>query len=193
MARTRRTASKRLVQDGALLSEIEETRHLLQLARRSEVHNPQGLASEVPRLERKLSELAERAAAEAALFVVTAIPADDFDEVKRQHPPTSQDLERWREQARVNPFAPMPEWNYRTMGPDLLEACLVEPDWSRTEVEEWWREASEGERNQIFNLAVGVQTEGADVPFYEAATATTGAGGAPSTSPVNGGSPSPSS
>jgi predicted transcriptional regulator len=189
MARTRRTASKRLVQDGALLSEIEETRHLLQLARRAEARNPQGLASEVPRLERQLSELAERAATEAALFVVEAIPADTFDDIKRQHPPTSQDLERWREQAKANPFAPMPEWNYRTMGPDLLEACLVEPGWSRAEIAEWWREASEGERNQIFNLAVNVQTEGSDLPFFDAATASTNGGGEPSNTPANEASP----
>lgn len=185
MARTRRTASKRLVQDGALLSEIEETRHLLHLARKAEARNPQGLASEVPRLERQLSELAERAATEAALFVCQAIPADDFDEIKRQHPPTPPDLERWREQAKVNPFAPMPEWNYRTMGPDLLEACLVEPEWSRAEIEEWWREASEGERNQIFNLAIELQVQGADVPFFDAATATTNGGGEPSSTPAN--------
>lgn len=189
MARSRRTASKRLVQDGALLSEIEETRHLLQLARRAEARNPQGLASEVPRLERQLSELAERAATEAALFVVEAIPADDFDEIVRRHPPTAQDLERWREQAKANPFAPMPEWNDRSMGPDLLEACLVEPKWSRSELDEWWREASVGERNQIWNLAVGVQTQGADVPFFDAATATTDGGGEPSSSPASGESP----
>jgi hypothetical protein len=189
MARTRRTASKRLVQDGALLSEIEETRHLLQMARRAEARNPQGLASEVPRLERQLSELAERAAAEAALFVVEAIPADDFDEITRKHPPSSQDLERWREQAKVNPFAPMPEWNDRTMGPDLLEACLKSPEWSRAEIDEWWREASVGERNQIFNMAVGVQTQGVDVPFSDAATATTNGGGEPSSSSVSEASP----
>jgi hypothetical protein len=189
----RRTASRRLLQDGELLSEIEATRHTLQLARIAEKTNPQGLASEVPRLERSLEEMTERAAREAVLFVCQTIPADDFDDIARRHPPTPEELERWREQAKVNPFASMPEFNVASMGPDLLEACLVEPDWGSERIGEWWRDASKGERNQLWNLALSVQVEGADVPFSAAAIGTTDDGGEPSSSPASGESPSPSS
>lgn len=181
----RRTASLRLLQDGGLLTEIDETRHTLNLAKRAERISPAGLDSEVPRLERKLNELAEKAASEAVLFVVQALPADDYDDIARQHPPTEKQLERWREQAKVNPFAPMPEVNDSTMGPDLLTACLVEPAWSEERVREWWKNASRGERNQLWNLAFGVQTEGADIPFFTAATDSTIDGGEPSSTPPN--------
>lgn len=189
----RRTASRRLLQDGGLLTEIEETRHLLNLARRAEKISPGGLDSDAPRLERKLNELAEKAAAEAVLFVCQTIPADDFDDIARRHPPSDNQLARWREQAKVNPFTPMPEINDATAGPDLLASSLVEPNWPEERIREWWANASKGERNQLWNLAFGVQTEGADIPFSTAATDTTIDGGELSSTPPNEESPSANS
>lgn len=176
----RRTAKWRWYSDGELISEIEETRRLLQLAQRAEQFNPKGLTSEVPRLERRLNELTERAASEAVLFVVQALPGDDYEDIKRRHPPTDVDLERWREQAKVNPFALMPEFHWQTMAPELLAACLVEPEWSEEKVRQWWKEASAGDRRMLWNVAIGVQVDSVDVPFSDAAIDTTGDGGEPS-------------
>ena len=187
-----RRASKRLIwtEEGErLLDEIEETRHTLQLARQAERFNPRGLDTEVEPLERKLNELAERAAREAVLFVVRELPGDEFDDLVRRHPPTDLQLERWRQQAKVNPFTPMPEWNDATMGPDLLAACLEEPDWDTDRIRSEWKQAGKGRRNQLWNLAIEVQGAGADVPFFTAATDTTGGGGESSSSAVTEESP----
>lgn len=187
-----RKASKRLIwtEEGErLLDEIEETRQTLQLARQAERVSPQGLNADAPRLERRLNELAERAAHEAVLFVVRELPGDDFDDLVRQHPPTARQLDRWREQAKVNPFTPMPEWDDSTMGPELLIACLEEPDWDPERIRLEWKQAGRGRRNQLWNLAIGVQGAGADVPFFNAATATTNGGGEPSNSPASEESP----
>ena len=187
----RRTASKRIVTDGRVLGEIDQLAETLKLAKLSDAIDPKGLTSKVPVLERQILELAEQAAAESTLFTVAALPAAEFDEIKRQHPPTGEMLERYQIQSKTVPWVEMPEMDPATMGPDLLVACLVEPDWDEPRIREYWAQLSKGQQTQLWNLAVGVQVEGSDLPFYAAATGTTGGGGEPSTTSVNGGSPSP--
>lgn len=190
-----RTASKYLILDGALLAEIEQVRDTLKLANLAERLNPQGLDAEAPRLERRLVELSEKAASEAVRFTVKALPGSEFDEICRRHPLSSEQLERYREQAKAMPmpWVELPEYNPVSMGPDLLVACLVEPDWDEEKIREFWAGLSKGEQNQLWNLALGAQVQGADVPFFDAATATTNGGGDRSITPANGASPSPSS
>lgn len=189
----RRTASRRLVNDGRILTKIDETRQLLELAKLAEKADPKGLDSDLPRLEQQLLDLAERAADEAVLFVVRALPAEEFDEIKRRHPPSEEQLERYKTQARVVPWVEMPEVNPSTCGPELLAACLVEPDWPAEEIADYWKGLSKGQQNQLWNLAYNVQLEDSTLPFYGAATGTTDGGGEPSTTPANRASPSQSS
>jgi hypothetical protein len=181
----RRQASKRIVTDGRVLGEIDQVRQTLRLAQQTEKWNPQVGADSVGALERQLTELAERAADDSLEVTVQAIPGEEFDDIARKHPPTKEQLDRWREQAKVFPMAEMPEWNAASMAPDLLAACLVEPAWS----EEWWKGLSKGTQNQLWNLALSVQVAGADLPFFSAATGTTSGGGEPWTTPANGASP----
>jgi hypothetical protein len=188
-----RTASRQLILDGDLLAEIDQVRDTLKLAKLSEQLNPQGLDAEAPRLKRRLLELSEKAASEAVRFTVRALPGEEFDDLCRRHPLSPEQLERFREHAKVVPWAAMDEYNPVSMGPDLLVACLVEPDWPEEEIREFWKALSKGEQNQLWNLALGVQVQGADVPFFDAATATTIGGGDRSTMPVNGASRSQSS
>ncbi|HKY46710.1 MAG TPA: hypothetical protein VJQ79_01890 [Acidimicrobiia bacterium] len=178
----RRTASKRIVTDGRVLGELDQIRHTLKLAQQTEKYNPRVGEGSVAALERRLSELAEAAADGSLEVVVQAIPGEEFDDIARQHPPTLTQLDRWREQAKVFPLAEMPEWDDRGMAPDLLKACLVEPEWS----DEWWRGLSKGTQNQLWNLALSVQVAGADLPFFNAATGTTSGGGDLLTTPSNG-------
>lgn len=172
-----------------MLGEIDQLRRTLRMAKSTETYNTAGLADESPRLERQLVELAEQAAADALTVTVQALPADEFDDIARRHPPSADQLERWREQAKVFPMAEMPEWNDRTMAPALLAACLVEPSWS----EEWWQDLSRGTQNQLWNLALSVQVAGADLPFSNAAIGTTRDGGGQLTIAANGAFPSPNS
>jgi hypothetical protein len=185
-SRKPRTASLPLVLDGELMSRIDQTRELLRLAQLAERVNPTGLDGEAPRLERQLNELIAEAAESATTFVVRALPGEDFDTIKLQHPPTAEMMEQYREQAKLSPFATLPEMNPTTMGPDLLVACLVEPDWEEDVVRGLWAELSKGEQNQLWNLALGVQVSGANLPLSRAATDTTGGGGELSTMSANG-------
>lgn len=192
---SRRQASKRIVTDGKLLGEIDQLRHTLRLAKDAERYNTQGLADESPRIEQKLHELAGKAAESALLVVVQALPAEEFDDIARRHPPSAAQLDKWREQAKVFPLAEMPEWDDKGMAPDLLAACMVEeidfddgegPEPCQAWSAEWWKGLSKGTQNQLWNLAIGVQVQGADLPFYNAATDTTSGGGDQSTTAANG-------
>jgi hypothetical protein len=185
----RRTASRRFVTDGRILGEIDQARQTLRNAQQAEKWNPQVGEGSVGALERRLVELAEAAADGSLEVTVQALPGEEFDDIARRHPPTSEQLDRYRIQAKTLGWAEMPEWDDRSMAPDLLAACLVEPVWS----EEWWKGLSRGTQNQIWNLALGVQVAGADLPFFNAATGTTNGGGELSTMPANGASPSQSS
>jgi len=141
-----RTASKRLVNDGELLGQIDAARETLRLAKLAEESNPGGLASEVPKLQQEILDLSERAANEAVLFTVRALTGEAFDEIKRQHPPSEEQLERYKQQAQVIPWAEMPEMNPDTMAPDLLVACLIEPDWSPEQIRSYYAELSKGQQ-----------------------------------------------
>lgn len=164
-------------------------RNTLRLALTTEKFNPQVGEGSVPALERQLAELAERAADESLEVIVEALPAEQFDDIARRHPPSTEQLDRYRIQAKTLGWAEMPEWNDRTMAPELLAACMTAPDWS----DDWWKELSRGTQIQLWNLALSVQLAGADLPFSNAATATTNGGGDLSTLPANGASPSQSS
>lgn len=179
-SRKPRSASLPLVLDGELLGKIEQTRQTLRAAQAAEKVSPGGLDSPAPRLERELNELIAQAAEEAVMFVVVALPGVRFDEIKREHPPTAEQLERYRELAKTVPWADMPEFDPASMGPDLLVACLVEPKMKEDEIREFWDELSKGEQNQLWNLALGVQVEGANLPFSKAAIGQTADGGEPS-------------
>lgn len=194
----RRTASKTFITDGSILGEIDQVRHTLKLARQTEQYNPQVGENSVGGLERRLADLAEKAAESAVTFVVQAIPGEEFDDMVRRYPPTPQQFEQYQVRLKAAPFlatilAP-PEMDDEKMAPELLAASLVEPDWSKDEVAEFWRGLSKGEQNELWNLAHGVQIAepGADLPFFNAATGMTSGGGDQLTLPANGASPSQS-
>lgn len=189
----RRQASRRIVTDGRLLGEIEQLQDTLKQAKQAERFNSRGLADESPRLEQQLVELARQAAESSVLFVVEGLPAEEFDNLTRKHPPSSQQLERFREEVKAKPWVEMPEWDPQALSLDLLAACLVEPKWSSDELEKFWRSLTRGSQNELYNLALSVQVAGVDLPFSNAATATTNGGGEPSTSAASGDFPSRSS
>lgn len=188
-SRKPRTASQALVLDGELLGQIDQLRATLRSAQVAERISPAGLDSMVPKLERQIDELIQQAGDEAVVFTVKAIPGVEFDAIKREHPPTEEQMTTYRELAKSTPWAVMPEMDPSSMGADLLAACLVEPDMSEADIRSMWNELSKGEQNQLWNLALGVQVDGASIPLSRAATGTTDNGGELSTTAPNGGSP----
>jgi hypothetical protein len=187
-SRKPRTAILPLVLDGELLGRIDQVREMLRLAQMAERVSPQGLDGEAPRLERELNELIRQAAEEATTFKVKALPGADFDVIKLQHPPSSEQMDQFREVVKVSPWATLPEMDPTSMGPDLLVACLIEPELDEAGIRDLWSQLSKGEQNQLWNLALSVQVDGANLPLSRAATGTTDGGGELSTMSANGAS-----
>lgn len=93
-------------------------------------------------------EKAEAAADKAAVsFVFEAIPRIKLAELIEACPPTTAQLERWKEKDRNNPLVsiPPPEFDYERFAPRLIAASLVEPETTQDEAVELWEEGSWGD------------------------------------------------
>ena len=192
-SRKPRTVSRPLVMDGELLGEIDRVRAMRDQARLAERSNPQGLGSPAEKLEVQLNELVEKAASSAVTFVAKAVDAEWLDELKRKHPPSAAQMDRYKERAAAAPmFARPPVINPDTAGPELLAEAIVDPAMNVEQATRLW-ETSRGQRNQLWSLVWDIQEEGSDLPFSSAGTGTTGGGAGESSTPATTESPSPSS
>lgn len=81
-----------------------------------------------------------------------AIPADQFDELERQHKPEPADVGRFL-------------WNPRTFPPALVAASLVEPVLPESDVRRIWASPawSKGDRAMLFSAAYEVNTTSQDL------------------------------
>lgn len=186
----RRTATTRLA-DPDLLGEIDRVRETLKMAKLAEQISPKGLDTDVPRLESELLDLSRKAADTAQSFLVQALPGEEFDELKRRHQPSPEQLAAYKAQAAVFPWAEMPEFDPDSMGVELFVACLIDPDWPDEQIRSYWADLSKGQQTQLWNAALSVNVGGSNIPFYGAATGTTDGGGGSSTTSANEESPSP--
>lgn len=141
----------RILFDDSVRQELEEARVNL---KREQARKDRGLDS-AP--EQRL-EKAEAAAEEAAVsFVFEAIPRAELAALIADCPPTSKQLEQWKEEDRNNPLVviPAPEFDYEKFPPRLIAASLVEPETSETEVLELWEEGewSDAIWNELWKTA----------------------------------------
>lgn len=86
-------------------------------------------------------EDAKTAADEAAVtFVFEALSRVKLAELVADCPPTSEQLDQWKEEDRNNPLLviPVPAFDYENFAPRLIAASLVEPEASEAEVLEMW-------------------------------------------------------
>lgn len=191
-SRTTRSTSRTFVFDGELLGELERVRAMRDQARRLEKLQPQGLGSEAEQLEIEYRELVEQATEAAVVFKAQAVDSDWLDDLKRRHPPSDEQLSRYREEVKQNPlFARVPSINPDTAGPELLAQAIIDPVMTVDQAKRLWQ-TNKGQRNELWNLAWNVQEEGSELPFSSAATAPTTGGGEKSSTPANTESPSPS-
>ncbi|MFP4074052.1 MAG: hypothetical protein ACLFVZ_08430 [Actinomycetota bacterium] len=119
----------------------------------------------------KRLEAAEAAAEEAAVsFVFQAIPRHRLAEITNAHPPTSEDIDRWKETVKANPFAAgkAPEFDLMAVTPRVIAASLVEPETTEEEVLEMWDEGewSEAVWGQLAKAAWSVNDETHTVPTF---------------------------
>lgn len=129
-----RRTTVRIVLDDTVRQELEDARADLRTAK---ARPDRGLES-AP--EQRLEE-AEAAAEEAAVsFVFEALPRRKLTELIEACPPTTKQLEKWKEEDRNSPLVvvPAPEFDYEKFPPRLIAASLVEPETTTEEVLDMW-------------------------------------------------------
>ena len=137
---TPRRTTLRLILDDNVRSDLEAAR---EEAKAESKRGDADLAS-AGKAARRL-EKAEAAADEAAVsFVFEAIPRIKLADLIEACPPTSEQLERWKEKDRNNPLVsiPPPEFDYEKFAPRLIAASLVEPATTEEEAVELWEEGA---------------------------------------------------
>lgn len=133
-----RRSEVRVVLDDTLRQELEDAR--LEL-RRSKARPDRGLESG----SEQRVEAAEAAAEKAAVsFIFEAIPRHRLSELIAECPPTSEQLDKWKEKSRNNPLLviPPPAFDVDSFPPLLIAASLVEPETTQAEVLEMWENGS---------------------------------------------------
>jgi hypothetical protein len=146
-----RRASVRIVFDDDLAQAVESTRAAYQAQKREEAKPGQGLGSKLPQLQEAI-DAAENAADEAAVeFTFQAVGRKILSDLVAACPPTSGQLERWKESVRAAPLVARsaPEFDYEKFAPLLIEAALVDPVPKRGEIGSLW-EADDGWSDAIW-------------------------------------------
>jgi len=137
---TPRRTTLRLILDDNVRSNLEAAR----AAAKAEAKRDDADLASAGTAAREL-ERAETAADEAAVsFVFEAIPRVKLADLIEACPPTSEQLERWKEKDRNNPLAsiPPPQFDYGKFAPLLIAASLVEPTTSEEEAVELWEQGA---------------------------------------------------
>ena len=146
-----RRNSRRIILDDTLRVKLIEARAAL---KRELNRKDRGLTNDA---EQRVED-AEAAAEEAAVsFVCEALPRHKLAELIVDCPPTSAQLNKWKEEDRNNPLLviPAPEFDYDKFPPRLIAASLVEPETTEAEVLEMWEtgEWSDAIWDELWKLA----------------------------------------
>ena len=192
--------SVRVLMDGSIQFEIEETTRRLAQARRDEA----GLRSAVPGIQEELDKLQVRAEEATVTFKMAAIPGKDFDRLKYENPPTEADWNRYRSTQEANPSLALlgrigvPEFNFegfiaRLIGLSISEVDGESVDWSEDDGLELWASLHDGARSVLSDAVWNVNGERSSRPLSATATGTTSSSGSGSTTPADKGSPTPDS
>lgn len=179
--------------DGDLDEEIEDLKAQIRAAKRQEAADGGGLAAQSPILEEQLREAEARRDEEAHEFVFEAMPRAEFKAILTANQPTEEQWERYREQARVNPFVVAPDCDFDAAAPIVISRCCISHDIDEAGAQEIWDALSDGEAARLFDAAWGANQRVSQRPTYGTGTDMTPNTGPDSTTPPNGESPSQSS
>jgi hypothetical protein len=136
-----RRTTLRLILDDNVRAELEAARTA------SKTNTDHDDLSSAGESTRRLEEAEAAAEEAAATFVFEAIPRVKLQEMIADCPPTSEQLDRWKEKDRNNPLVSIepPKFNYDKFAPRLIAKSLVEPETSESEVVEMWEDGEWGD------------------------------------------------
>jgi ADP-ribose pyrophosphatase YjhB (NUDIX family) len=154
-----------------------------------------GLKSDVPALREQLVTVQAEADSETVLFVLQAIPGEQFDELKLKCPPTEQQWESYRNESRAMPmFTVAPQYDPDALAPLLIARSLHSIDgdlatWSDDDGRQVWATFHDGARADLLEAAFKVNSRRSTRPLSSNATDETSSSGVQSTTAANGESP----
>lgn len=150
------------------------------------------LAERRPRERRVALRWSTEAGEKVVEFCFRALSRAELDTLKAKFPPTEGQWARYRETARLNPFASPPEFDPLAMAPVLLAATATEPAMNVEEAARLWDSLSDGEAARLYETALTVCMEAPVAPLAPPGSATepTHVFGVPSITPPNTESPS---
>jgi hypothetical protein len=128
----------RVILDDTVRQELDEARAQL---RAEQARPDRGLGSDS---EQRVEEAEAAAELAAVSFVFEAIPRHKLAELIAACPPTSAQLDSWKEEDRNNPLLIIspPAFDIDKFPPRLIAASLVEPVTTTDEVVEMWESGS---------------------------------------------------
>lgn len=103
----------------------------------------------------RLQAAEQRAEDSRAVLTLQAVPHGTYQQLRREHPPTQQQLD----QAEHN-RAERPAFNPDSFAPALVHAQLIDPapaDWD--EFAAWWAELSDGQLARVWTTALSAQLQ----------------------------------
>lgn len=194
-------ATARILLDGDLRDELGRLEARIRQAQLAEqrggvdVSDP---SSPVPRLLKEYEQLAQKAEDAKTEFEFRQLPNDDVRDIKDRYPPSKERWARYREEAKGNPWASVPQWDSDAAAPELIALSLVsidgeDVDWDEAAAAKLWKSLGEGQASYLFNQMWSVQSDSAAAPLSVTVTGETGGSEPSSTTPPVTESPSQSS
>lgn len=204
----------RLLLDGEMYSELGRLAARLREAVQAETRGGMDVSdpsSPTAALRSEYSEFAARAEAAKTAFTFEALPREVVDDIRRRYPPSEARWERYRQEAKSNPYtAKVPEWDSTAAAPELISRTLTMIDeepvpWDRSvahklgepfvveKVKRLWGTLSDGQATELFEDMWSIQADSTSAPLSPKGTAETNGTEPPSTTPPPTESPSQSS
>lgn len=168
---TPRQATVRIVFDDGLRQTLDQARARYAAQVREEAKPGQGLGSKLPELQEQVDAAEAAADAAAVSFTFQAVGRKVLADLVADCPPTTVQLERWKESVRAAPLVARgaPEFDYEKFAPLLIEAALVDPKPDKGEIvrlwgsEDGWSDAIWG---ALWNAAWKVNQEATTRPTF---------------------------
>ena len=141
------TKSVRLSPDGGKLEELARLREQLAAAKAVELSAGEGLASDVPELERRVKAVMAAALTSGPVYTFRKLTRREKADITREFPPTVEQWEHYREKAKAYPgyVLPAPEFDQVSAAPKVISVAAVDPPLTLEQATALWDDSSDSD------------------------------------------------
>lgn len=148
-----------VVMDAELGHKIQMKARELELAQTSRFGS---MADKNPvRIQEELDDLFLEAKDSVEEFTFQDIGRRAYDALVREHPPTEEQKQQWKDVGGQGPLA----WNLETFPPAIISACAVDPEIPFEAAIQIMDDWSEGDAQILLNAALAVCMERTSIPL----------------------------